>query len=213
MNPFPTRQAAEAYLARIPDLAVRDATRARLGLDENQGNSQPVPNVEPVVPASAPRPIYASPAAPNTEHRTPILGILTFTLPFPPSLNSIWRATLVPCKPKKPGAPPWAARILLSQDGRQYRRAVRDIIRALNSPSTPPGARLALHLHVCPPDRRARDLSNLPKALEDALTHAGVWADDSLIDELRVTRGQVTTGGQVHVTITPLTATLFEVQP
>ena len=30
MNPFPTRQAAEAYLARIPDLAVRGATRARL---------------------------------------------------------------------------------------------------------------------------------------------------------------------------------------
>lgn len=212
MNPFPTRQAAEAYLARIPDLAVRDATRARLGLDENQGNSQPVPSVEPVVPASAPRLICASPAATNPEHRAPILGILTFTLPFPPSLNSIWRATLVPCKPKKPGAPPWAARILLSQDGRQYRRAVRDIIRALHNPSTPPGARLALHLHVCPPDRRARDLSNLPKALEDALTHAGVWADDSLIDELRVTRGPITTGGQVHVTITPFTATLFEVQ-
>ena len=44
------------------------------------------------------------------------------------------------------------------------------------------------------------------------LGRLGVWADDSLIDELRVTRGPVTPGGQVHVTITPLTATLFEVQ-
>lgn len=212
MNPFPTRQAAEAYLARIPDLAVRDATRARLGLDEVAAQApelRPLPEPrQHVVPAPSGRsPVVASQVVTAS---TP--GVLTFTLPFPPSLNSIWRATLVPCKPKKPGAPPWAARILLSQDGRQYRRAVRDIIRALNSPSTPPGARLALHLHVCPPDRRARDLSNLPKALEDALTHAGVWADDSLIDELRVTRGPVTPGGQVHVTITPLTATLFEVQ-
>ncbi|WP_197408569.1 RusA family crossover junction endodeoxyribonuclease [Deinococcus actinosclerus] len=202
MNPFSTRQAAEAYLSKITDAGVRDATRARLGLEAEVS--------PPSVPAmaSSTRPIACQPRAPEPSPAT----ALTFTLPFPPSLNSIWRATLVPCKPKKPGAPPWAARILLSQDGRQYRRAVRDIIRALNSPSTPPGARLALHLHVCPPDRRARDLSNLPKALEDALTHAGVWADDSLIDELRVTRGPVTTGGQVHVTITPLTATLFEVQ-
>lgn len=203
MNPFPTRQAAEAYLARIPDLAVRGATRARLGLE-----------AEPAIPPAPvtvlpPRPTAGQPRDPEPSPAP----ALTFTLPFPPSLNSIWRATLVPCTPKKPGAPPWAARILLSQDGRQYRRAVRDIIRALHSPSTPPGARLSLHLHVCPPDRRARDLSNLPKALEDALTHAGVWADDSLIDELRVTRGPVTSGGQVHVTITPLTVTLFEVQP
>ncbi|WP_295821722.1 RusA family crossover junction endodeoxyribonuclease [uncultured Deinococcus sp.] len=212
MNPFPTRQAAEAYLARIPDLSVRDATRARLGLDEVAAPApEPRPLPEPrqhAVPAPSGR-VPVTVSQPVTAS-TP--GVLTFTLPFPPSLNSIWRATLVPCKPKKPGAPPWAARVLLSQEGRQYRRAVRDIIRALHNPSTPPGARLALHLHVCPPDRRARDLSNLPKALEDALTHAGVWADDSLIDELRVTRGPVTTGGQVHVTIRSLTATLFEVQ-
>ena len=211
MNPFPTRQAAEAYLARIPDLAVRDATRARLGLEAELPKTSPpatsVPAQEKPTSGLVPTTLL------ETRPPIPCASTLTFTLPFPPSLNSIWRATLVPCKPKKPGAPPWAARILLSQDGRQYRRAVRDIIRALHEPSTPPGARLALHLHVCPPDRRARDLSNLPKALEDALTHAGVWADDSLIDELRVTRGPVTTGGQVHVTITPLTATLFEVQP
>jgi len=212
VNPFPTRQAAEAYLARIPDPAVRDATRARLGLDEVAAPTpEPRPLPEPrqhAVPA--PSGCVLVTASQGVTASTP--GVLTFTLPFPPSLNSIWRAKLVPCTPKKPGAPPWAARVLLSQEGRQYRRAVRDIIRALHNPSTPPGARLSLHLHVCPPDRRARDLSNLPKALEDALTHAGVWADDSLIDELRVTRGPVTTGGQVHVTITSLTATLFEVQ-
>lgn len=208
MNPFPTRQAAEAYLARIPDLAVRDATRARLGLDEG---ATPVPESHPLPEPRQhvmPAPTGRVPGTASQVVTPSTSGVLTFTLPFPPSLNSIWRATVITGKDRRP-----QARILLSQEGRQYRRAVRDIIRALHNPSTPPGARLALHLHVCPPDRRARDLSNLPKALEDALTHAGVWADDSLIDELRVTRGPVTSGGQVHVTITPLTVTLFEVQP
>ncbi|MBZ9752744.1 RusA family crossover junction endodeoxyribonuclease [Deinococcus sp. HMF7604] len=234
VNPFPTRQAAETYLARIPDLALREATRAKLGLEaEGLKSSPPVAHVpaqekqvnglvQSQVSKTSPPPLLSQTAqnpalsqairtfeSARTPQISPADSVLTFTLPFPPSLNSIWRAALVPCKPKKPGAPPWAARILLSLEGRKYRRAVRDVIRALNSPTTPPGARLALHLHACVPDRRARDLSNLPKALEDALTHAGVWADDSLIDELRVTRGPVVPGGQVQVTITPLTSTLF----
>ncbi|SMB89162.1 crossover junction endodeoxyribonuclease RusA [Deinococcus hopiensis KR-140] len=130
---------------------------------------------------------------------------LTFTLPYPPSLNSIWRAIII----KTAKGP--QARILLSLQGRAYRRTVKDRVRDMGHPSTPPGARLALTLTACPPDKRHRDLSNIPKALEDALTHAKVWADDSLIDELRVIRGEVCPGGRVVVQITPLTNTLFEV--
>lgn len=103
-------------------------------------------------------------------------------------------------------------RVLLSEKGREYRRSVMRQVEQAGNPTTPTGARLALHLHVRPPDRRARDLSNIPKALEDALTHAGVWADDSLIDQLTVQRGPVVKGGQVAVTITALDATLFEGQ-
>ncbi len=41
---------------------------------------------------------------------------------------------------------------------------------------------------VYPPDRRARDLDNLGKALLDALTKAGVYGDDSQIDHLTFAR-------------------------
>lgn len=124
---------------------------------------------------------------------------LRFTLPYPPSVNRIWRGIVVRHKGKV------VARILLSSDGRAYRQKVITHVAGLNLPALPSGARLALHLHACPPDRRKRDLSNIPKSLEDALTHARVWADDSLIDDLRVTRGSTTRPGHVLVTITPLT--------
>ncbi|NBW22487.1 MAG: RusA family crossover junction endodeoxyribonuclease, partial [Caulobacteraceae bacterium] len=34
-------------------------------------------------------------------------------------------------------------------------------------------------IEAFPPDRRKRDLDNILKSLLDALTHAGVWEDDS----------------------------------
>lgn len=123
---------------------------------------------------------------------------LRFVLPYPPSLNRIWRAIVTRRNGKI------VARILLSLDGRAYRRKVIAHVAQLDLPALPGGARLALHLHACAPDRRKRDLSNIPKSLEDALTHAQLWADDSLIDDLRVTRGPITRPGHVIVTITPI---------
>ena len=58
------------------------------------------------------------------------------------------------------------------------------------------------------PDRRKRDLDNLHKGILDGLTHAGVWKDDSQIDDLRIYRCRAATGelviekpGRVVVTI------------
>jgi crossover junction endodeoxyribonuclease RusA len=45
------------------------------------------------------------------------------------------------------------------------------------------------------------DLDNLPKGMLDALTHAGVWGDDSQIDDLQVTR-QDCQGKPGHVVFT-----------
>ena len=42
---------------------------------------------------------------------------------------------------------------------------------------------------------------NIFKALGDSLTHAGVWDDDSQIDDLRITRGEVIRGGMLDVKI------------
>ena len=229
MNPFVTRQAAEAYLARIPDLAVRDVARARLGLDEPSASPapvvypapQPAPSAAPRVDevrATLPPPRPAPPtafqareaAAPSALH-TP--GQLTLALPWPPSINHYWRHILMPCTPVKPGAPPYRVQVVTSKDGKQFRAAVGVLIQNLGHPATPPGARLGVTLTLRPPNLRVIDIDNRVKSVLDALTHAHVWADDSLIDELRVTRGPVVSGGRVDVVITPLTTTLFEVMP
>ena len=47
-----------------------------------------------------------------------------------------------------------------------------------------------------------RDLDNLLKGLLDALTHAGLWLDDSQVADLRIRRAP-TIGGMVKVRVTP----------
>ncbi len=120
----------------------------------------------------------------------------TMTLPWPPSTNRIWRNVAVSGKP----------RTLLSQEGRVYRKAAADacLVAKLAGKQIPD--RLALRLVVQAPDRRARDLDNTVKAVQDALTHAGVWLDDSQIDRLLVERGPVVKGGMVSVTVEVMSA-------
>lgn len=120
----------------------------------------------------------------------------TVTLPWPPSTNRIWRNVAVSGKP----------RTLLSQEGRVYRKAAADacLVAKLAGKQIPD--RLALRLVVLAPDRRARDLDNTVKAVQDALTHAGVWLDDSQIDRLLVERGPVVKGGMVSVTVEVMSA-------
>ncbi|TFA66451.1 hypothetical protein BON97_22255 [Escherichia coli] len=48
---------------------------------------------------------------------------------------------------------------------------------------------------------RIRDLDNYNKALFDALTHAGVWEDDSQVKRMLVEWGPVIPGGKVEITI------------
>ena len=55
-----------------------------------------------------------------------------------------------------------------------------------------------LHCLFFPPDNRKRDLGNLDKCLLDALTKAGVWTDDSLVDDQRFRRAR-NEDGSLHV--------------
>ncbi len=108
---------------------------------------------------------------------------LYYRLPWPPSLNRLYRYT--------------PAGVKLSEAGRKY---VLAVCRTL-----PVGVvtklkdRLVVHMIAHAPNARPRDLDNLCKATLDACTKACVWADDSLIDELHIARGEVDPDGVGYI--------------
>ncbi|EOC3440315.1 RusA family crossover junction endodeoxyribonuclease, partial [Escherichia coli] len=55
----------------------------------------------------------------------------------------------------------------------------------------PTSAPASVEIVLFPPDNRIRDLDNYNKALFDALTHAGVWEDDSQVKRMLVEWGPV----------------------
>lgn len=96
----------------------------------------------------------------------------SYRLPWPPSLNRLWRWT--------------PAGVKLSQAGRDYSLAV---CRAL-----PVGKveklrwRMAVYITLHAPNARPYDVDNRGKCLLDSCTKACLWQDDGLIDELHVAR-------------------------
>lgn len=116
--------------------------------------------------------------------------MISLELPWPPSTNRIWRNVAVKGKP----------RTLLSQEGRAYRAQVAKLVLLARANRQLAG-RVMVDVVAQAPDRRARDLDNILKATLDALTHAGVWQDDSQIDRLLVERGSVSKPGRLLVAI------------
>lgn len=127
------------------------------------------------------------PANPDKDAYLP----LTLELPFPPSVNHYWRSVSIGN----------ARRTLISADGRAFRRQVEQTVmaerKALRIGS---GVAVAVTLHA--PDNRRRDLDNFGgKALLDALTHAGVWLDDSQVRRLSMEWGENVHSGKAVVQI------------
>jgi len=129
-------------------------------------------------------------------------GMITLSLPYPPSTNGIWRRV--------------GNKTLLSGAARAYRAAVaKTILQAkaqgqLASGLLPLNGRLALALTLIAPNKTRRDLDNHIKAAQDALTHAGVWRDDAQIDDLHIVRGAIDKENPrldlVITVLTPLTS-------
>lgn len=97
-------------------------------------------------------------------------------LPFPPSVNRIWRQ--------------WKGRTLLSKEGREYRKRVADMV-FMERPETFGRRQLRVVIAAYLPDKRRRDLDNLSKAPLDSLQAARVFDDDSQIIDLRIYRAGV----------------------
>lgn len=111
--------------------------------------------------------------------------MISLRLPWPPSNNRYWRHV--------------GSKVLISEQGRHYRDLVWWAVRK-GRPAKAVG-RLAVSILAHVPDKRTRDLDNLPKAILDALTTAGVWADDSQIDDLHVRRGTLVKGGAIEIEV------------
>ncbi len=107
-------------------------------------------------------------------------------LPWPPSTNTYWRY--------------YQGKVLISEQGRKYRRLVQGLALEQKAAVRLPG-RLRVRIFAHPPDKRKRDLDNLLKALLDSIQHAGVYQDDSQIDDLWITREAVEPNGVVFVNI------------
>ena len=122
------------------------------------------------------------------SNSTPIFEI---TLPWPPTINTYWRH-------KVAGR---LATVYITPEGKQYRKAVNDLVleAAMIQQYLKQDGPLRVEIQAFPPDKRKRDLDNILKSLLDSLTHAGVWEDDSQIQDLRIYRSTI--AGMVKVRI------------
>jgi crossover junction endodeoxyribonuclease RusA len=124
--------------------------------------------------------------------------MIEITLPWAPSVNDYWRHVF---RGKNAG------RVYISEGGKAYREAVRGIYLEKKSLLRVPAGILRVEILAFVPDRRRRDLDNQLKAIFDSITYAGMWEDDSLVDDYRIRRarkpdGSLIIGGMHRITIT-----------
>lgn len=114
-------------------------------------------------------------------------------LPFPPSVNTYYRA---------PNKGPLKGKHLISELGRKFKTNVyAAVVTQYGGIPRAVTADVEVNIVLYPPDRRRRDLDNYNKALFDALTHAGVWEDDSQVKRMQIEWGSVEKLGKVELTI------------
>ena len=112
--------------------------------------------------------------------------MIELNLPYPPSVNSYWGFS--------------GSRRFLTKKANDFKLIVNLASKRARFGADKVGIEVVLHA----PDRRRRDLDNSTKSLGDALQQAGVFDDDSQIDEWKISRGSVIKGGCCVVRIRSL---------
>lgn len=108
-------------------------------------------------------------------------------LPYPPSINSYWRAN--------------GHRRFISKEGRKFRDDVIAYLTDLKVPSLG-SAPLEVTIVLRPRDKRKTDIDNRIKAVLDAL-ESFVFDDDCQVERLVVMRSEPVKGGKCLVVIEP----------
>jgi crossover junction endodeoxyribonuclease RusA len=116
--------------------------------------------------------------------------IFSETLPFPPSINHVW----------KHAAAGKRVKVYMSSEGLVFRSDIDDIVRFKNL-RLMTSARLKINVTLHGKDKRKFDIDNRVKALADALCYARVFVDDEQIDKWVIERGEIVPGGKCVVEI------------
>ena len=103
-------------------------------------------------------------------------GTIMFILPWPPSLNHYW------------GINTKAGTYYITKKGKAFRAQTKFICWGVLKNKEPYTERLSVRVDAYPPDKRKRDLDNVLKAPLDAMEDAGVYNNDSQIDEIHIVR-------------------------
>jgi crossover junction endodeoxyribonuclease RusA len=114
--------------------------------------------------------------------------MISLQLPYPPSVNHYWGVS--------------GKQRFIGKKGKEFRQAVAEA--CLDAQIQTMDGRLAVHVAIWPPDNRKRDVDNTLKPLLDAMEHAGVYENDSQIDELHIIRRETMKGGSCSVVIVPI---------
>lgn len=97
------------------------------------------------------------------------------------------------------------AKVYISPEGKVFREHVMWIIKQQKYHNVGQqellGRRLKAYIFVYPPDRRERDMDNLPKCIFDAFQHGGLVKNDSQIKKFTVEEKSIVKGGAVKVVI------------
>jgi|TARA_R110002050_G_scaffold205306_5_gene341057 crossover junction endodeoxyribonuclease RusA len=101
-------------------------------------------------------------------------------LPYPPSVNSYWRAN--------------GHRRFISKEGVAFTKEVDLIVKQSRAKSFGEN-RIAISVMIHPRSKRKFDLDNTLKAILDALMKAGMYNDDSQIDFIEIARGEAVPKG------------------
>jgi crossover junction endodeoxyribonuclease RusA len=110
------------------------------------------------------------------------------TLSWPPSVNNYF-ATV-------------GRRRIVSAQGKAYREEVFWMVRQQRLNGRFAGDQVGIQILAYEPEvKRRRDLDNILKAVLDGLTKAGLWNDDSQVDDLRVVRCAAEGRGRLQIAV------------
>jgi len=112
------------------------------------------------------------------------MNTVRLELPYPPTVNTYWRAN--------------GHRRYISPAGVKFTQEVSLIVKT-QKPKPFGDRKIGINIVIHPRSKRKFDLDNTLKAILDALMKAGMYDDDSQIDIIVIERGEACNGGKAVV--------------